>query len=79
MQLKSDGLANSREAFHRGSGRRKSQMISDQNLGNLLYLGDDIYWIILAIIYHSKDPYEQISIIECHKGFACYSSFGCKD
>ena len=63
MQLKSDGLTNSREAFFiGGSGKRKSQMISDQHLGHLLYLAEDIYYqdlyrgIILTIIYHYKDP-----------------------
>ena len=63
VQLKSDGLTNSREAFFiGGSGKRKSQMISDQSLGYLLYLADDIYYqdrergMRQAIIYHYKDP-----------------------
>ena len=44
------------------------QLSSDQNLGYLLYIWDYPF-VVGVIISHHKDPYEPISIMECHKGF----------
>ena len=52
-------------------------MGSDQNLGNLLYVGH--YPTQLNRDYERplyKDPYEAIDIMDCHKGFVAVAQVG---
>ena len=42
---------------------------SDQNRGCLLYIGNFTTHYIGIIISQYKDPYQPISLMECHKGF----------